>query len=209
MEVRKGYKQTELGIIPENWEVNKLEYYWTVVDCKHITAEFVQDGIPLASITEVQNLFVDLTNAMQTTDFFYEKLIEGGRKPSIGDLIFSRNATVGEVAQVMEWHPRFAMGQDVCLLRKQKLKYSTGYLQSVIKSSIIRKQLENLMVGSTFKRVNIEQIRSFSIPFPPPKEQTAIATALSDADALITSLEKLIAKKRLIKQGAMQELRGW
>jgi type I restriction enzyme S subunit len=62
------------------------------------------------------------------------------------------------------------------------------------------------MVGSTFKRVNIEQIRNFSIPFPPSDEQTLIATALSDTDSLISNLEKLIAKKRNIKQGAMQKL---
>lgn len=143
---------------------------------------------------------------MQTTKGYYSKLIEGNRKPLAGDLIFSRNATVGEVAQVAEWHPPFAMGQDVCLLRKRKANYSTVYLQTVIKSTIIRKQLENLMVGSTFKRVNIEQIRTFFIPFPSHEEQSAIATALSDADALISSLEILIAKKRNIKQGAMQKL---
>ncbi len=206
MEVKKGYKITEVGVIPNDWDFDKLEKYWNVIDCKHITAKFIDNGIPLASITEVQNLFVDLTNAMQTTDFFYNKLIEGGRKPITGDLIFSRNATVGEVAQVAKWHPPFAMGQDVCLLRKKNPNSSTTFLQAIIKSSIIEKQLELLMVGSTFKRVNIEQIRNLLIPFPSPNEQRAIAAALSDADALLAALERLIAKKKAIKQGAMQEL---
>ena len=62
------------------------------------------------------------------------------------------------------------------------------------------------MVGSTFKRVNIHQIRNFTIPVPSPDEQEAIAEALADADALIEFLEQLIAKKRQIKQGAMEEL---
>ncbi|MFM9948131.1 MAG: restriction endonuclease subunit S, partial [Saprospiraceae bacterium] len=166
------------------------------------------DTSPLFSLRPIH-----ATKPMQTTKGYYSKLIEGNRKPLAGDLIFSRNATVGEVAQVAEWHPPFAMGQDVCLLRKRKANYSTVYLQTVIKSTIIRKQLENLMVGSTFKRVNIEQIRTFFIPFPSHEEQSAIATALSDADALISSLEKLLTKKRNIKQGAMQRLlepkEGW
>ncbi len=211
--VADKFKQTELGLIPKDWDVDLLEKYWTVTDCKHITAKFIPNGFPLASITEVQSLYVNLATAMQTTPEYYSKLIEGNRKPLIGDLIFSRNATVGEVAQVAEWHPPFAMGQDVCLLRKRKASYSTVYLQTLVKSPIIRKQLNDLMVGSTFKRVNIEQIRNFSIPFPSNTEQTAIATALSDTDGLIRSLENFIVKKRNIKQGVMQKLlaskEGW
>ncbi len=64
----------------------------------------------------------------------------------------------------------------------------------------------NLMVGSTFKRVNIEQIRNFYVPMPSPSEQRAIAAALSDVDALLSGLEQLIAKKRAIKQATMQQL---
>jgi type I restriction enzyme, S subunit len=206
MEVKAGYRQTEVGVIPEDWDFGYLAKYWAVKDCKHITADFVETGIPVASIREVQSKVVDLRNANQTTAFYYNLLIEGGRKPLPGDLIFSRNATVGEVAQVDKSHPLFAMGQDVCILKKRSPEYSTDYLQSVIRSPLIITQLTDLMVGSTFKRVNIEQIRNFLIPMPSPAEQRAIATALSDVDALITSLDKLIAKKRDIKQAAMQRL---
>jgi type I restriction enzyme, S subunit len=63
------------------------------------------------------------------------------------------------------------------------------------------------MVGSTFRRVNVEQIKNLIIPLPPTKaEQEAIACTLSDIDALIESLDRLLTKKRQIKQGAMQEL---
>jgi type I restriction enzyme S subunit len=205
-QIPHGYKQTEVGVIPEEWAIGSLSHFWTVTDCKHVTAQFVDNGFPIASIKEVQSRFVDLTNAKQTTQQFYSLLIEGGRRPRVGDLILSRNATVGEVAQVAERHPLFAMGQDVCLLRKKSPEFSTDYLQAVFRSPIIANQLSDLMVGSTFKRVNIQQIKNFTVPMPPPSEQEAIAEALSDADALIESLEQLIAKKRHIKQGAMQEL---
>ena len=206
MDVKPGYKQTEVGVIPEDWEVVSLSHFWNVQDCKHVTAQFVTDGFPIASIREVQSRFVDLTKAKQTTSKFYTLLTEGGRKPRAGDLIVSRNATVGEVAQVAEWHPLFAMGQDVCLLRKSSPEFSTDYLQSVFRSHIVVNQLSDLMVGSTFKRANVQQIKNFVVPMPPPPEQCAIAEALSDADALIEALEQLIAKKRQVKQGAMQEL---
>jgi len=206
MEVKPGYKQTEVGVIPKGWDAGGLGRFWTVTDCKHVTAEFVADGIPIASIKEVQSRYVELTNARQTTEHFYSLLIEGGRKPQPGDLILSRNATVGEVAQVSDWHQRFAMGQDVCLLRKKSPDHSTDFLQAVFQSPVIANQLSNLMVGSTFKRVNVEQIRNFSVPMPPPAEQHAIAEALSDVDALLGSLDRLIAKKSDLKQAAMQQL---
>ncbi len=155
---------------------------------------------------EVQNRFVDLTNAKQTTSHFYNLLIEGGRKPRPGDLILSRNATVGEVAQVANWHPPFAMGQDVCLLRKKASDNSTEFLQAVFRSRVILKQLADLMVGSTFKRANVQQIRNFTVPMPPPREQRAIAAASSDVDALLAGLDQLIAKKRDLKQAATQQL---
>jgi len=194
------------GTIPETWLLDRLDKFWSVSDCKHVTADFVDSGFPLASIKEVQSKFVQLANAKQTTKHFYDLLIEGGRRPVPGDLIISRNATVGAVAQVAEWHPKFAMGQDVCLLRRRDEEYSSDYLQAVLQSSIVEKQLSDMMVGSTFKRINVQQIKSFFVPVPSPEEQKAIATALSDVDALIAGLEKLIAKKRDLKQAAMQQL---
>jgi type I restriction enzyme, S subunit len=206
VEVRAGYKQTEVGVIPHEWDAGGLGRFWSVTDCKHVTAEFVSSGFPIASIKEVQSRFVDLTTAKQTTRGFYNLLTEGGRKPQPGDLIVSRNATVGEIAQVMESHPPFAMGQDVCLFRKKFPYHSTEYLQAIFQSPIVLNQLSNLMVGSTFKRVNVEQIRNFAVPMPSPREQRAIAAALSDVDALLEGLTRLIAKKRDLKQAAMQQL---
>lgn len=193
-----------LGDVPAHWEVGALKRNWTVTDCKHITADFVEDGIPLASIREVQSRYVQLGEAKMTTDAYYDLLCEGGRKPQPGDLIFSRNATVGAVAQVAEWHPPFAMGQDVCLLRKADPSQSTDFLQIVMQSGVVSNQLTQMMIGSTFKRVNVEQIRSITIPFPPADEQVEIAAMVQDLsqkhDSLIEAAEEGI--------GLLQERRA-
>ena len=89
-----------LGEMPEHWIATPLKHCLRVIDCKHLTAEFIDDGIPVASIGEVQGRWVNLENAKETTENFYQQLTGGDRTPNPGDLIFSRNATVGEVAEV-------------------------------------------------------------------------------------------------------------
>ena len=177
-----------LGEVPAHWVVAGLKWYWSVTDCKHITAEFVDEGIPLASIREVQSRYVALDNAKQTTEVFYRQLIEGGRVLVAGDLIFSRNATVGEVAQVANWHPPFAMGQDVCVLKKQYEWLSSDYLQAALRSPVVMVQLDNLMIGSTFKRVNVEDIRGIIVPMPPQGEQKIIAEYLIEKTEMFNSM---------------------
>ena len=186
-----------LGVVPAHWEIAPLKRSWTVTDCKHITAEFIPDGIPLVSIREVQHRFVQLDNAKRTTDWFYEQLIEGGRRPQAHDLIFSRNATVGEVAQVAAWHPPFALGQDVCLLRRISPASSSDYMQYVLKSRIVIDQLELTMIGSTFKRINVEEIRGLVVTAPPPAEQEGIAAFLDRETAKIDTL--IAEQQRLIE----------
>lgn len=139
-----------LGEVPEHWVGSSLKYMAKVIDCKHITAEFSDVGIPVASISEVKNWFVDLSTAKLTNKKDYSLLIDGGRKPVCGDIIYSRNATVGEAAIVSDNMPDFAMGQDVCLIKTNE-KVIPEFILYTLKSELIAQQLNLAMVGSTFK----------------------------------------------------------
>ncbi len=167
-----------LGEVPEHWVSCSLKHYSRVIDCKHITADFFDEGIPLASISEVKEWYVNLATAKLTNEKFYLDLVEGERKPQAGDIIFSRNATVGEASLVADDMPDFAMGQDVCLIRLDEGILSE-YILYVLKSGVISNQLDLAMVGSTFKRINVDDIRNFSVALPSYKEQIEIVTELN------------------------------
>jgi type I restriction enzyme S subunit len=93
------------------------------------------------------------------------------------------------------------------ILRNTSKSVANMYQYLVLRSQIAKSQLECLSFGSAQPQLTVKGISTLKIPIPPTKaEQEAIAEALSDADALIESLDQLIAKKRQIKQGAMQEL---
>lgn len=168
-----------LGEVPEHWIHSSLKFYAQVIDCKHVTAEFLDDGVPLASIGEVKEKYINLQSAKMTSEKFYLELIGGGRDPRIGDIIYSRNATVGEAALVGENTPRFAMGQDVCLIRFGN-NIDPEFMLQVLKSNLISQQLELAMVGSTFKRINVDSIRGFLIALPPLEEQQEISVEICD-----------------------------
>lgn len=166
-----------LGKVPAHWKATTLKHHARVIDCKHITAEFVDDGIPVASIGEVKGWHVNLETAKMTTPRFHAALVEGDRGPRPNDIIFTRNATVGEAALVPAGLGKFAMGQDVCLIRYRE-SISPEFLLHFLKSSAVRSQLNLAMVGSTFKRVNVEQVRRLSMTLPPLTEQRSIVTHL-------------------------------
>ena len=116
-------------------------------------------------------------------------MIEGGREPQTGDIIYSRNLTVGEAAIVDDDEP-FCMGQDVSLIRS--VSAHPLFLLHTLRSRIVLAQLEALMVGSTFKRINVGQIKKFFVPVPPSSEQEDIAQYAQDVYNTISSLMELV-----------------
>jgi type I restriction enzyme S subunit len=177
-----------LGDVPDHWEVSPLRRRWSVTDCKHLTVPFVDNGIPLASVREVQSFELSLVSSKRTTEEWYEMLIGGGRRPRRGDIIYCRNVSVGAAALV-ETNEPFAMGQDVCLIRSRE--QNQRYLNYYMRSGAMQHQLASLLIGSTFKRINIADIKGLTVVVPPRSEQDAIAefldTELAGADAAIDS----------------------
>jgi type I restriction enzyme, S subunit len=177
-----------LGEVPEGWEVGPLKHFSRIVDCKHVTATFVEDGYPVVSIREVQSRYVDIANANRTDRLGYESLISDGRIPRMGDLIISRNATLGEAAEVDRDQLPLAMGQDVSMIQPAHDAATGSYLYFCLKSDYARAQIDTLSVGSTFRRINVEQIRSLLCAIPPLPEQHAIAAHLDTETAKIDRL---------------------
>ena len=175
-----------LGDVPEHWEVLPLRRRWSVTDCKHLTVPFIDNGTPLASVREVRSFELSLGKAKKTTEEWYEVLIGGGRQPRRGDIIYCRNVNVGAAALVETDEP-FAMGQDVCLIRSRE--QSQRYLTYYMRSGAMRHQLASLLIGATFKRINIADIKALTVIVPPRSEQDAIAefldSELKGADAAI------------------------
>jgi len=206
MEVKPGYKQTEVGVIPEDWDVEPLGRLVSSVEYGSSAKSSMQGHIPVLRMGNLQGGKIDWTDLVYTND---ESEIRK-YKLSPGDVLFNRTNTVELVGKTSIYkgeHPAIFAGYlirikvDASLLESRFLNYvlnaefSRGYSAKVL----------SIAVGQA--NINSQKLKTYPIPLPPTRaEQEAIAAALSDADALIESLEHLIAKKRQVKQGAMQEL---
>ena len=211
MEVRKGYKQTAVGVIPEDWDA---------IQIRELTSE-VGDGIHSTPVYSNSGdyFFVNGNNLIDgkvivTSDTKRAELSEFKKhKKNLGErtIFLSINGTIGNIAFYDE--EPIILGKSAAYLNVKK-EVSKRYIYFSLQTQSVNQFFEDGLTGTTIRNLGLGTIRQTLIALPKDKsEQTAIATALSDADALIQSLEKLIAKKRLIKQGAMQELlkpkEGW
>jgi type I restriction enzyme S subunit len=110
----------------------------------------------------------------------------GGRLPKVGDIIYSRNASLGAAARVSE-QILFCMGQDVCLIRPTDIH--SEYLEFLLNSSGLGAHIEELLLGSTIRRVNVDDIRGYPLPLPTPVEQQDIARFAARYRAAIKAVE--------------------
>lgn len=163
-----------------------------VIDCAHVTADFVDDdeAYPVASIRECQGSVVDLSACKYTTEEFYTLLRAGGRAPRIGDLLFVRNVSVGLVSTVVQDTGEFAVGQETVLLRRSAL-VDPDFLRYSLMGSEVCHEIEARMIGSTFRRINVSAIRALPVPLPPIEDQQRIAARL---DELTAKIDALISK---------------
>jgi type I restriction enzyme S subunit len=206
MAVKKGYKQTEVGVIPKDWEVVALGRMIRSVEYGSSSKSFTRGAIPVIRMGNLQNGKIDWDDLVYTDN---EQEIKRYLLRQ-GDVLFNRTNTidlVGKSAIYEGEQPAIFAGY---LIRINALpgELNTRFLNYILNTESSRKhsaKVLSIAVGQA--NINGQKLKTYPIPLPPTlHEQEAIAGALSDADAWIESLEQLIAKKRQIKQGAMQEL---
>ena len=201
-------KQTEIGLLPEDWEVVQIKEV-----TNHLTNGFVgvakthytekDSGITYLQGFNVEENYFNFTGVKKVTKEFHLSHLRSSLKYK--DLLTVQTGDVGLTTFV----PKELEGANchaLIISRYNTNKVESKFVSFYLNSKQGRNRLKDIETGTTMKHINVGEFQYFQIPLPPLPEQEAIAEALSDADAWIESLEQLIVKKRLIKQGAMQEL---
>ncbi|WP_435352862.1 restriction endonuclease subunit S [Emticicia sp. SJ17W-69] len=209
----QNYKNSEIGIIPQDWEVRilkDLSEKIMVGIASAATHAYRERGIVMFRNQNIKSNHLDDNDILHISEE-YEQIFKGKRLKS-GDLLTARTGYPGTTCIIPEKYEN-AQSFTTLITRPNTKAIESDYLCFYMNSEKGQAFFETNQIGGGQKNVNAGTLKTMPIPIPTKAEQTSIANALSDADALISSLEKLIEKKRNIKQGAMQKLlqpkEGW
>jgi type I restriction enzyme S subunit len=208
--IRAGYKQTEVGAIPVDWNQTTIGEIALKVG-SGITptggsSKYKEYGRPFVRSQNVgwgQLLLGDMAYIDDETHSTFS-----ATELKMGDVLLNiTGASIGRSALADQRLVGGNVNQHVCIIRSNPNDAIPSFVNLFLLSSLGQRQIDSFQAGGNREGLNFGQIRSIKLPLPSTKaEQETIAEALSDADALIESLEQLLAKKRHLKQGTMQEL---
>lgn len=204
-EIKKGFQKTEVGIIP---------YDWGVFDITQIIKK--TEGIKIGPFgSQLKKELLTTTGyKVYGQENVYVRNMEIGKRYIDkehynrlssctlleGDFIISMMGTIGKCMIVPKLNEPGIMDSHLIRLRLDENKINSELLLHFFYSKILTNQVKKLSVGGIMEGLSSKIIKKIEIPLPPTKtEQTAIATALNDADKLIAELEKLISKKQKVK----------
>jgi type I restriction enzyme S subunit len=206
MEVKPGYKLTEVGVFPEDWAVEPLGRRATLRTGPFGSAlhksDYTSDGVPVVNPMHIVDGKIQPTRTMTITEAAARKLSDFRMKA--GEVVIGRRGDMGRCAVVQQEHAGWLCGTGSMIIRP--LGVDSPFLQRVLSSPRAIAAIEEASVGTTMINLNQSTLAGLIIQFPPLPEQRAIASALSDVDALLGGLDQIIFKKRDLKQAAMQQL---
>ena len=198
---------TEVGLLPSDWTLVDLSSIACVTSGKRLPLGWSltehETPHPYIRVSDMENGTVNTAGIQYVPEAVADQIAR--YRVTKDDLYISVAGTLGVVGRV----PVELDGANLTenANRISSIASSKDYLYYVMASSVVQGVIESERTVGAQPKLALGRIRSFRIPLPPTTlEQGAIAEALSDSDALIESLSLLLAKKRQIKQGAMQEL---
>lgn len=209
VEMKSGYKMTDVGVIPEDWEVKnvsescliKARIGWQGLK----KSEYMSSGdYLLITGTDFDNGQVNWKSCAYVSKARYEQ--DSNIKIRPQDILISKDGTIGKVAYLGMIPKAGTLNSGIFVIRANDRKIDQVFLSKIFMSFYFEEFLNRLVAGSTINHLYQKDFVKFCFPLPNSEEQVAIAAALSDVDSLISALTKKIEKKKAIKQGLMQQL---
>jgi type I restriction enzyme S subunit len=162
MEVKPGYKQTDVGVVPQEWVVSELEKAARVIDSLHQTPTFVSDGYPMVRVSDIKTGDLSFAETLRVTEAVFFEFTRNYR-PKRGDIVLSRVGSY-RVSSFVETDEPFCMGQNTVVLQP---KLPSRFLYYTLNSRAITQQIEDGSYGSGYKSLSLKNIKELRLPVPP------------------------------------------
>jgi len=175
------FKQTEIGMIPEDWEEKELQKISRVIDSCHKTPKYSPEGIAMVRVTDIKYGDIDLKNTLKVTTDVYDEFTLN-HKPQKNDIVMSRVGTYG-VTSFVSTNDLFCLGQNTVVIHPS---INSRFIYYALNSKLVKTQIEEEVTGSTQKTISLKDIRELLIACPTNTEELKlIAKILSSLDSKI------------------------
>ncbi|MCC5845879.1 MAG: restriction endonuclease subunit S [Verrucomicrobia bacterium] len=182
-----------LGEVPEHWSLDRIKRAsLRVTDGAHISPDISSPDFPFVSTVDLDGGKIDFDGCLRTSNESYSYLVRTGCKPYQGDLLFSKDGTVGRTA-VIESDQNFVVASSLVIISPKPTRLNVKYLDYWLNNSLLQQDILLQMSGAAIRRISIEKISKLPLWLPPPPEQTAIAAFL---DRETGRIDELVGKKR-------------
>ena len=201
-----GLKQTEVGIIPNDWEVKSMGAIGSLSKGRGLLKEDIRPNgsVPAVPYTALYTDFSEVLDYKRIKWFVDET--EGTVVVDEPCVLIASSSNMAEntgKASAPPGHMPIAVGREVIIFRSGD---SATFISYLLSTASYRKRTLALARGTTIKHLYPATFADYKLGLPALREQRVIAEALSDVDGLLEDLDALIAKKRAIRQAAMQQL---
>ncbi|ATV53288.1 restriction endonuclease subunit S [Prevotella intermedia] len=209
--IETRFKDTEVGRIPEDWDIKQLGknilYLRTGLNPRvHFRLNTPDaDGFYI-TVRELHGFDIVVDEQTDRINHQAAERINNRAKLKVGDVLFSGTGTIGQTALVKEEPINWGIKEGIYAITPDSHKLDSVFLIYYLHTTKAIALYSSMSSGSTISSVPMTKFINLPISLPSLSEQKRIALALSNIDALISELGKLIEKKRAIKQGAMQQL---
>jgi type I restriction enzyme S subunit len=182
-----------LGDVPEHWEVDRLKRSsLRVTDGAHISPDLSSPDFPFVSTVDLSGGKIDFDGCLRTSDECYSYLVRTGCRPHQGDLLFSKDGTVGRTA-VVDVDREFVVASSLVIVSPKPAKLDVKFLDCWLNNSLLQQDILLQMSGAALRRVSVEKVSRLPVWLPPIVEQRSIAAFL---DRETGRVDRLVAKKR-------------
>ena len=208
----KEFKDTEIGRIPGEWKIVKLEEITTkIADIDHKMPKKQKNGIPFVSIKCMLkypdlNFYLDLNDPdlefISKDDYEYYARRFNVEK---GDIIYSRFGSIGYAKLVTTEQP-FIASHSIVLIKPDTHKVNSAFLTYILNSEVVIKQAKIATKGSANKNLHLRDIKNLKIPLPPLEEQKKILEILTTIDNKIETETKYLDYMKKLKEKLLAAL---
>ena len=204
--VKPGYKQTEIGVIPENWIVRRLSECTKRVGvglATSVTQYYREDGVPIFRNLNIKPGYLDDSDILYLDPDFANR--QESKKIRTGDVLTVHTGYVG-ISCVVPAKYNNALTFTTLITTTDSNLLLPEFLSIYLNSSFGALEIESLQAGGGRNNLNVNDFVNFRIPLPSIDEQYKIVEYLKEIDRYLELTNQQLAKKKAIKQGAMQEL---